>query len=250
MSKRKSISKKVRFDVFKRDNFTCQYCGKKAPDVILEVDHIKPVSKGGTNGLLNLITSCFDCNRGKSDKVLSDNQTLNKELKQMEKLSERKEQIEMMFEWQNELLKQDDMIIEKIDSFIETISGYTLSDFGKKNMKKHLTKYSVDEIIEGLKASHSTYGDSSEFLDNLGKVLSVRRIQKKKPYMKDLFYIRGIMKHRFSYYDKVKALNMLVDLYENYNVPIKELKNEASNCANWSQFKYYYEGYVYETNNE
>lgn len=36
MSKRKSISKKLRFEVFKRDGFTCQYCGRMAPDVVLE----------------------------------------------------------------------------------------------------------------------------------------------------------------------------------------------------------------------
>ncbi len=55
MAKRKAISKKVRFEVFKRDSFTCQYCGAKAPDVVLNCDHIEPVSKGGTNKLLNLI---------------------------------------------------------------------------------------------------------------------------------------------------------------------------------------------------
>ena len=42
---RKAISKKLRFEVFKRDSFTCQYCGKSAPDVILHVDHILPVKK-------------------------------------------------------------------------------------------------------------------------------------------------------------------------------------------------------------
>lgn len=49
MEKRKAISQTLRFEVFKRDLFTCQYCGKRAPDVVLEVDHIKPVSKGGSN---------------------------------------------------------------------------------------------------------------------------------------------------------------------------------------------------------
>ena len=44
---RKSISKKIRFEVYKRDKFTCQYCGRKATDVILNVDHIEPISKGG-----------------------------------------------------------------------------------------------------------------------------------------------------------------------------------------------------------
>ena len=78
MTERKSLSKKIRFEVFKRDSFSCQYCGNKAPDVLLEVDHIQPVAQGGTNDLLNLITSCFDCNRGKSDRGLSDNTVIEK----------------------------------------------------------------------------------------------------------------------------------------------------------------------------
>ena len=67
MAKRKKLGKKIRFEVFKRDSFTCQYCGQSAPQVILEVDHIVPVSKGGDDELTNLITSCRDCNRGKSN---------------------------------------------------------------------------------------------------------------------------------------------------------------------------------------
>ncbi len=68
--KRKAVSKKSRFDVFKRDRFTCQYCGRTPPTVILELDHITPVASDGGNENLNLITSCFDCNRGKGDRHL------------------------------------------------------------------------------------------------------------------------------------------------------------------------------------
>jgi hypothetical protein len=67
-----ALSKGKRFDVFKRDGFTCQYCGQRPPDVVLEVDHIHPISKGGTDDDLNLITACYNCNRGKRAKVLSD----------------------------------------------------------------------------------------------------------------------------------------------------------------------------------
>ena len=68
---RKSISKRVRFEVFKRDCFTCQYCGRVPPTVMLEIDHIIPVVGGGSNDESNLVTSCFDCNRGKSDVPLN-----------------------------------------------------------------------------------------------------------------------------------------------------------------------------------
>jgi len=65
-----AISKKFRFEVFKRDGFQCQYCGKSSPKVVLEIDHVIPKNEGGQDNLENLITSCFDCNRGKGKELL------------------------------------------------------------------------------------------------------------------------------------------------------------------------------------
>jgi len=65
------VSTSLRFEIFARDGFVCQYCGHRPPDVVLEVDHVHPVSKGGTDDSINLITACFGCNRGKAAKVLS-----------------------------------------------------------------------------------------------------------------------------------------------------------------------------------
>ena len=62
------ISNKLKHEIWRRDNFTCQYCGRNINEVVLEVDHILPVSKGGTNAPSNLQTLCFDCNRSKRDK--------------------------------------------------------------------------------------------------------------------------------------------------------------------------------------
>ena len=66
------VSTRTRFEVFKRDDFTCQYCGRKSPEVVLEVDHIIPRSDGGSDDNINLTTSCWDCNRGKSDVPLNE----------------------------------------------------------------------------------------------------------------------------------------------------------------------------------
>src|SRR5690554_831305 len=68
---RKPLSKKVRFEVFKRDRFSCQYCGAHPPDTTLEVDHVHPVCEGGDNSQDNLVTACFDCNRGKGGRFLT-----------------------------------------------------------------------------------------------------------------------------------------------------------------------------------
>lgn len=63
---RKSLSKRTRFEVFKRDAFRCSYCGRTPPDVLLHVDHVIAVANGGTDDLSNLVTACQDCNLGKA----------------------------------------------------------------------------------------------------------------------------------------------------------------------------------------
>lgn len=70
------VTPKIRFEVLKRDNFTCQYCGAHGEGVVLEVDHIIPISKGGTSDMGNLITACFDCNRGKGSDLVTDKQAM------------------------------------------------------------------------------------------------------------------------------------------------------------------------------
>ncbi len=62
------ISRSLRLAVLIRDDYTCQYCGRRAPLVILHVDHRIPYSKGGKTVLENLIAACNDCNLGKSDR--------------------------------------------------------------------------------------------------------------------------------------------------------------------------------------
>jgi hypothetical protein len=64
---RSTVSPKIRWDIFKRDEFKCVKCGRSASDgTTLEVDHIVSVAKGGFDAVDNLQTLCFECNRGKS----------------------------------------------------------------------------------------------------------------------------------------------------------------------------------------
>jgi 5-methylcytosine-specific restriction endonuclease McrA len=64
--KRQPIKPSLRFEILKRDNYRCQMCGVTAKDgATLEIDHIYPVSKGGTNELDNLQVLCRECNAGK-----------------------------------------------------------------------------------------------------------------------------------------------------------------------------------------
>lgn len=67
-----SVGVRLRFEVFKRDRFTCVYCGRTPPAVLLEIDHVLPRAAGGADGMDNLITSCADCNRGKGAVLLDE----------------------------------------------------------------------------------------------------------------------------------------------------------------------------------
>lgn len=61
-----AISRRLRFEILRRDGHTCRYCGAMAPDVPLTVDHVIPTTLGGADEPANLVTACQPCNAGKS----------------------------------------------------------------------------------------------------------------------------------------------------------------------------------------
>jgi HNH endonuclease len=61
-----AVSKRLRYEILRRDNNTCRYCGQSAPDVKLTVDHVVPTALGGSDDPSNLVAACKDCNAGKS----------------------------------------------------------------------------------------------------------------------------------------------------------------------------------------
>lgn len=71
-AQRSAMTAQMRESILRRDNWTCQRCGNsiyKEPNLLLEVDHIIPISKGGKTEPNNLQTLCWKCNRSKSDKI-------------------------------------------------------------------------------------------------------------------------------------------------------------------------------------
>lgn len=154
---RQAISKSVRFEVFKRDKFTCQYCGASAPEVLLEVDHIKPVSKGGTNDVMNLVTACRDCNRGKTNKVLDDDSSVKVQKQRLDDLQDRREQLKMMLEWREELMTQEETEIDAIESVFYHGTGRSLNDLGRNNIRKHIKRFGFNSVYEAMQIAVDQY---------------------------------------------------------------------------------------------
>lgn len=65
MGPRVGVTPRRRWEVLQRDGHRCVYCGAGPADSRLVVDHVIPVSNGGTNDLDNLVTACHECNAGK-----------------------------------------------------------------------------------------------------------------------------------------------------------------------------------------
>lgn len=143
------IGKTLRFKIFKRDMFACQYCGQTPPSVVLEVDHIVPVSKGGDNNELNLLTSCFDCNRGKRDTLL----TTLPESKNIELIQEKEEQYLAFKKLMLNISKRINKEINQIDLiFSDGFDGKcSLSDsFKNTSLKNFINKLGYYEVEDAM----------------------------------------------------------------------------------------------------
>lgn len=64
-----AVSKRLRYEILRRDNHACRYCGATAPGVKLNVDHVIPQALGGSDKPTNLVTSCAECNGGKTSSM-------------------------------------------------------------------------------------------------------------------------------------------------------------------------------------
>lgn len=235
MAQRKPLSKTTRFEVFKRDSFTCRYCGSKAPDVILEVDHINPVSKGGDNELMNLITSCFVCNRGKGNKLLSDNTIVEKQRLQIEELNIRRQQLEMMLQWRDETIKYKDFESQKaIDFFNGKFCGLILSDSGADKIAKNVKKYGLIKVLDAIDISCDKYHiDNDSFDLVLSKVGGILNIQSMPEYRQKISYIIAICKNKSFYINNSKMIKSLTEYHDlgfDLEKVVNMLKDDHFSC--------------------
>lgn len=245
--KRKSIPQSVRFEVLKRDSFTCQYCGAKAPDVALQIDHIKPVADGGENDIMNLVTSCFGCNSGKSDTSLDDNSMLEKQRRQLEELNERRNQLELMIQWREGLSSLEDTHLQAIQNEFLRYGPFTANETAEKEIRRWLKKYSIQEIFAALNASYTQYlktdndgevtGESwSRAFNMVPRIINVTRRGGMSEDMKHIYYARGILRNRLTYLKEREVIGLMKDAVAG-GLPIEELADIAKEVRNWRQFE-------------
>ncbi len=157
-----AVSKKLRFEVFKRDGFRCAYCGKSPPEALLEADHIKPKSKKGKDDINNLITACFDCNRGKRNITLD--KTPQQLVDNLAVLKEKEEQ----FEKYQKLIRKIERRINKYMQLIENIFEETYTNkgfvdrFRHSSLRKFINSLGQIEVQEAMYIACSKVSDDPE----------------------------------------------------------------------------------------
>lgn len=250
-TKRRGLSKRVRFEVFKRDSFKCQYCGKSAPHVVLHVDHIQPVAKGGLNDLLNLITSCVDCNLGKSDKTLSDSAVVSKQVEQLQHINERREQLEMMAKWRNSIAFLDERAAEIVAEHLAKFYGVHLSAAGRAVVTADLKKYSVDEYLDAARKSSASYlkgssssEDQARFLHYIPRICFWVRKEKEDPTSAQLTRLCGLANHNWWRCNRSTLYRDLARLHQKFNVPIDDLRIGIMGSTGIMQFTDWADGHT------
>ncbi len=193
---RKALPNSVRFEVFKRDKFACQYCGRKAPDVLLNADHIKPVADGGTDDLMNLATSCRDCNSGKSDRLLGDDTAVEKSRAQAELIEERRQQVRMMSDWQVELASMN-VETDAMDEVVHRVSGRRLTDQGKREARKLCRKYGVQEVIASIAIAFDQY-DADNAWPMVSRICYWRQEEQRVPGTHEVWRVISSVSRVFS----------------------------------------------------
>jgi hypothetical protein len=199
---RKPLSKSVRFEVFKRDRFTCQYCGTKAPDVVLQVDHIHPVADGGEDDILNLVTACAGCNGGKGARRLDDTSVVERQRLQIEELEERRQQLEMILKWREGLQQIKADTANEIAKAIGARSAFYPNENGMKDVRRWLNKYSFEEVLMAVDKAFDTYhtDDSArtwgKAFSMIGRFLQIEKAAETDPHIKQILYIQGILRKR------------------------------------------------------
>lgn len=155
MSNRKPISKRQRWQILERDGHRCRYCGRDADEVKLEIDHLKPVAGGGCNCQSNLVTTCYDCNRGKGVSITGALESRNKRdayerLRNMTLIAGAEEGAMRMY-FRDETLNLKALFLAAYLGGYDSSAVFDFmheSDPGDEDAKKHIVDWLEEEALK------------------------------------------------------------------------------------------------------
>jgi hypothetical protein len=122
-----------------------------------------------------------------------------------------------------------------------------LNEHGIKLLRQWIIRYGLKQVLESMRTSAQTYlktdddekitpDSANKAFNTIPKICANKDRFDKKPYLKDLYYIRGIMRNRFSYLNEWKAIEIMESAY-NAGVEIDDIKQVALDTKNWTEWQ-------------
>ena len=155
-----AVRPRNRFEVFKRDGFQCQYCGRRVPDVTLEVDHILPKAEGGKDGRDNLITACVDCNRGKGAVLLKDGEPRPDYAGRVAEMGERQKQVKAYY-------AHEAAITAALEEQVDEVLQYWTSSLGngdapRRSLRRFVKLLGPNQVKEAMDIAEGKTGGRTQ----------------------------------------------------------------------------------------
>jgi hypothetical protein len=168
----------------------------------------------------------------------------------LDDLQERREQIDMLVDWQKGLTNVDDHATERLSDFWSDLApGWALNEKGRKELRSTIRKFGIDATMTAMRISSDQYvvleGDPPKATQSsfekawnyVARIASVREREKTKPYLSKLLWIRGIARSNCPYYFPDRdGLKMIEDAYLS-GISLDDLERCAKACRNWTTWE-------------
>lgn len=149
---RKPLSRRLRFEILKRDGFKCRYCGATPDQRVLHVDHVVPVVEGGDNSPMNLVTACQPCNGGKGPIPLGDQLAPSTPVPSLDDLQEQREQVKAYLKAQRQSDKLHEEVAQHfLELWEEKIGPMSKEMFGR--LRAIIRQDKHEHIIEAIEVT-------------------------------------------------------------------------------------------------
>jgi hypothetical protein len=251
--RRKGIPERLRFEVFKRDAFTCVYCGRRPPQVVLHCDHRTPQALDGPTTILNLVTACDDCNLGKGAIPLDTQQMLDRHMDDAAKLQEKRRQLKWIEEWYRELAQNDELMRSTIaDHYQRHVLGWRLNpDFLNKLARLAQRNNALDCVLDAIKdlaAEHGRTEDGAfteesarrigEKLERISRFkISLRQLPNVSQHIDEARYIFGILRRVSTKHLDSKEVFATLDRALARGMRIADLRTLAKQSRSYRDFE-------------
>lgn len=161
---RRSLGKKLRFEIFARDQYQCRYCGRSPPTIILHVDHVVAVVEGGTDDPENLVTSCSDCNLGKGRIIAPAPPGAPSMKDKLAVLQEAEEQLAEYRAFLEGSRQKEDVALQHVAKYWSSLfsNQQELTQSGLSGLRTHLKHFAPEKVMEAMDIARARKSDPGE----------------------------------------------------------------------------------------